>query len=69
MKDLQNDRLKPKYFIFYSNNHAESVMEINDTLIRMIENGMIILIYDIEKNELKGKTNEGIKDIKIPFIK
>jgi len=60
--------MKHKYFIFYSNNTFESVVKIDATLNRLIENGVINFIYDIEKNELKAKTNEGIKDLQVPFI-
>lgn len=61
--------MKHKYFILYNNSTFEAVSKLNDTLLRQLESGIIMLIYDIEKNEVKGKTNEGIKDLEVPFIK
>ncbi len=60
--------MKHKFFIFYSNSTFETVSKLNDTLIRLIESGVISYIYDIEKNELKAKTEKGIQDLKVPLI-
>lgn len=61
--------MKHKFFILYSNNQVESVSKLNDTLIRQIETGVIAFAYDIENNTVKGKTDKGLQDIQVPFIK
>jgi hypothetical protein len=60
--------MKHKYFILYNNNTFESVSKIDGTLLRLIDSGIIILIYDIEKNIVKGKTKDGIVNLEVPFI-
>jgi hypothetical protein len=52
----------------YNNSTFESVSKLNDTLLRQLESGVIMLIYDIENNKVKGKTKEGIMDLEVPFI-
>lgn len=60
--------MKHKYFILYSNGQVESVEKIDDTLLRLVENSVISLIYDIEKNVVKSNSKEGLKEIKVPLV-
>lgn len=57
-----------KYFVLYSNNTFESLTKLDDTIERLLKNGVISLIYDIENNIVTGNTPEGIKKMNVTHI-
>ena len=60
--------MKHKFLVLYKTGQLESMSKIDNTLTRLVENGVITFIYDIEKNEIKGNTAEGVQDIQVNFI-
>jgi len=62
--------MKPNYLIMYKTGQMETREELNETILHLVEIGVINLIYDIKKNKMKGMDEKGkISEITLKHIK